>query len=44
MGNEKTYRDKFSPELSVHTSMVDYKKEEWLLNIPLYAVEMMEQL
>lgn len=40
----KTYRDKFNPELSVRTSMADYKKEEWLLNIPLYAVETMEQL
>ena len=35
----KTYREKFSPELSVHTSMADYKREDWLLNLPLYAVE-----
>lgn len=40
----KTYRGKFNPELSVRTPMADYKKEEWLLNIPLYAVEIMEQL
>lgn len=35
----KTYREKFSPELSVRTSMADYKREGWLLNLPLYAVE-----
>lgn len=35
----KIYREKFDPELSVRTSMADYKKEEWLLNLPLYAIE-----
>ena len=35
----KTYRDKYSPGISVRTSMADYKIEEWLVNLPLYAVE-----
>lgn len=35
----KTYHEKFLPELSVRTSMADYKKEEWLVNLPLYAIE-----
>lgn len=35
----KTYQEKFSPELSVRTSMADYKKEEWLVNLPLYAID-----
>lgn len=35
----KTYREKFNPEISVRTSMADYKKEEGLVNLPLYAVE-----
>lgn len=35
----KTYRERFEPELSVRTSMADYKKENWLLNLPLYAIE-----
>ncbi|WP_373216471.1 ATP-binding protein [Ruminococcus sp. 5_1_39BFAA] len=35
----KTYREKFNPEISVRTSMADYKKEAWLVNLPLYAVE-----
>lgn len=35
----KTYREKFSPEISVRTSMADFKKEDWLVNLPLYAIE-----
>lgn len=35
----RTYRDKFKPELCIRTSMSDYRKEEWLLNLPLYAIE-----
>lgn len=35
----KTYREKFNPEISVRTSMADYKKEDLLVNLPLYAVE-----
>lgn len=34
----KTYREKFSPEIAVRTSMADYKKEEGLVNLPLYAI------
>ena len=40
----KTYREKFSPELSVRTSMADYKKEEWLINLPLYAIEQISKI
>lgn len=35
----KTYQEKFSPEISVRTSMADFKKEDWLVNLPLYAIE-----
>lgn len=35
----KTYYEKFQPKLSIRTSMADFRKEEWLLNLPLYAVE-----
>lgn len=34
----KTFREKFDPETSVRTSMTDYKKEDWLINLPLYAI------
>ena len=35
----KTYCERFSPDLAVRTSMSDYKAEEWLGNLPLYAIE-----
>lgn len=35
----KTYRDRFSPEVSIRTSMSEYKKEDWLVNLPLYAID-----
>lgn len=35
----KTYREKFLPEVCVRTSMADYKKEKWLVNLPLYAID-----
>ena len=34
----KAYRDKFQPKLSIRTAMVDYKSEDWILNLPLWAV------
>jgi predicted AAA+ superfamily ATPase len=39
----KAYRDKFAPPLSVRTAMTDYKKEGWLLNLPLYAIGTLSQ-
>ncbi len=35
----RTYKEKFQPELSIRTSMADYRKEDWMVNLPLYAVE-----
>ena len=40
----KTYQEKFSPDVSVRTSMTDYKKEDWLINLPLYAIEYITKL
>ena len=37
----RTYMEKFEPTLSVRTSMADYKREESLVDLPLYAVESM---
>ena len=34
----KAYIARFSPKMAIRTSMADYKKEETLLNLPLYAV------
>jgi predicted AAA+ superfamily ATPase len=33
----KSYHQKFNPEISIRTSLSDYRKEEWLINLPLYA-------
>lgn len=35
----KTYRERFAPEVSVRTSMADFKEEDWLVNLPLYAID-----
>lgn len=34
----KMYCNKYSPQLAVRTSMTDYREEEWLTNVPLYAI------
>ncbi|MCD8231005.1 MAG: ATP-binding protein [Clostridiales bacterium] len=34
----QTYRDKYRPKKSVRTSMADYREQDWLLNLPLYAI------
>lgn len=38
----KVYRDKFQPKLSIRTSMADYKRDDWLLNLPLWMVEVIK--
>jgi len=37
----RVFVDKYHPALAVRTSMTDYREEEWLLNLPLYAIENM---
>lgn len=34
----KAFCQKYSPSLAIRTSMSDYRKESWLINIPLYAI------
>lgn len=34
----KFYCDKFKPEYAVRTSMSDYRQQDWMVNVPLYAV------
>lgn len=33
----KVYVDKFQPEQAVRFSMVDYREQDWLVNVPLYG-------
>ncbi len=37
----KMYREKFSPTISIRSSMADYSEEDGLINLPLYAIEEM---
>ena len=40
----KTYQEKYSPEVCIRTSMSDYRKEDWLINLPLYAIDQITQI
>lgn len=34
----KVYCEKYKPQYAVRTSMSDYREQDWLTNIPLYAI------
>jgi len=34
----KTFCQKYSPKTAIRTSMSDFRKEDWLTNLPLYAI------
>ncbi len=34
----KTYYEKYFPNISIRSSMADFKKENWLINLPLYGI------
>ncbi|MBR5156169.1 MAG: ATP-binding protein [Clostridia bacterium] len=38
----KTYREKFTPKISIRSSMADYSEEIGLINLPLYAIDGIE--
>ena len=40
----KTYQEKFSPDVCVRASMADFKREDWLINLPFYAIETLTKL
>ena len=35
----KVFREKFAPKTAIRTAMIDYKQEDGLINLPLWAVE-----
>jgi predicted AAA+ superfamily ATPase len=39
----KVFREKFTPPMSVRTSMSDFRKQDWLINLPLYAVSILKE-
>jgi len=34
----KIYAEKYKPNYVIRTSLSDYRKEDWLINLPLYAI------
>jgi len=34
----KSYHQKYNPQLSLRFSMSDYRRQDWMINVPLYAV------
>lgn len=34
----KVFCEKYKPDIAIRVSMADYKQEDWLLNLPLWAV------
>jgi predicted AAA+ superfamily ATPase len=34
----KVYSEKYTPAISIRSSMSDYRHDEWLLNLPLYGI------
>jgi len=40
----RSFREKFHPKVSIRTSMSDFRAEPTLLNIPLYAVGLLNDL
>lgn len=40
----KTFVQKYNTKINVRTSMSDYRKEDWLINIPLYSIGNIEKI
>jgi predicted AAA+ superfamily ATPase len=40
----RVYHQKYQPESSIRTSLSDYRKEEWMTNLPLYAISTLSKV
>ena len=40
----KTFVQKYNTKMNVRTSMSDFRKEEWMINIPLYSIGNIEKI
>jgi putative ATPase len=40
----KVYVEQFQPEQAIRFSMVDYREQDWLVNVPLYGVSLFDGL
>jgi len=35
----KSFHEKFHPETSIRTSLSGYRKETWMVNVPMYGLQ-----
>ena len=40
----RSYHDQFNPELTIRTSISDYREQGWMINLPLYAFNNLYQI
>ena len=40
----RVYCQKYNPKLAIRTSMSDFREEDWMTNLPLYAIQELFQL
>lgn len=40
----KVYTDKYTPQKALRFSMADFREQDWLLNLPLYALSVLPEL
>ena len=40
----KAFYQRYAPDTSIRTSMSDFRQEEWLVNIPLYAIGILPEI
>lgn len=40
----RVYHQKFEPQISLRTSLSDYRLENWMINLPLYAIDVIPLL
>jgi uncharacterized protein len=40
----RVYHEKYNPTTLIRTSMSDFRKEKWMINLPLYAIAQLQSL
>ena len=40
----RTFCEKYRPKTAIRTSMAGYRQEDWLINLPLWALETIGQV
>lgn len=40
----RVYTEKYQPQIAVRTSMTDYREQDWMINVPLYAMEELDNI